>query len=204
MGQAITENEAMERYRRLFGVALLGCLLVGCGNEQVASTEGGSGAAGGNSTPEATVKEFMSAFKNGDDAAAEKLLSQKARQEAERTQKAVSPPGSKTMRYTVGQVEYVTEAKTAAHVACQIIDAEPSGEELTYDVVWFLRLEGEGWRVAGVAMKVFPDELPVLYNFEDQDDMDRKMQLVEEEMVRRAQQTIMQAQQPAADETRKQ
>jgi len=55
-----------------------------------------------------------------------------------------------------------------------------------------------------LAMKVFPDELQVLYNFEDQDDMDRKMQLVEEEMVRRAQQTLMQAQQPPAGEIRKQ
>jgi hypothetical protein len=192
----------MERYRRLLGVAILTCLLAGCGKSDVASQDGPATSA--SSTPENTVHEFMGAFKNGDDAAAEKLLSQKAREEAERTQKAVSPPGSKTMRFTVGQVEYVTEAKDAAHVACQIIDAEPGGEELTYDVVWFLRKEAAGWRVAGVAMKVFPDELPVLYNFEDQDDMDRKMQLVEEEMVRRAQQTLMQAQQPADEGTRKQ
>jgi hypothetical protein len=142
----------MERYRRLLGVALVGCMLAGCGSSDVASN-GDKAASASNSTPESTVNEFMLAFKSGDDAAAERLLSQKARQEAERTQKAVSPPGSKTMRYTVGQVEFVTEAKTAAHVACQIIDAEPGGEELTYDVVWFLRLEGEGWRVAGVAMK---------------------------------------------------
>jgi len=151
--RAITENEAMERYRRLLGVALLGFMLTGCGHSEVASSgdepvESATFAA--TSTPENTVHEFMGAFKNGDDAAAEKLLSKKARQETERTHHAVSPPGSKTMRYTVGQVEYVTEAKDAAHVACQIIDVEPGGEEQTYDVVWFLRKEPEGWRVAGL------------------------------------------------------
>jgi hypothetical protein len=148
-------------------------------------------------TPTEAIGKFMAAFKEGDDATAESLLTEKARQEADRTQKAISPPGSKTMRFTVGAVEYVSEAKDAAHVACQILDFDPEGEESKYDVIWFLRHEDAGWRVAGVAMKVFEDELPVLYNFEDQDDMDRKMQLVEQEMIRRAQDTIMQAQQPA-------
>jgi hypothetical protein len=148
-------------------------------------------------TPSEAITKFMTAFKEGDDATAAVLLTEKARQEADRTQKAISPPGSKTMRFTVGDVEYVSDAKDAAHVACQIVDVDPEGEASKYDVIWFLRQEEAGWRVAGVAMKVFEDELPVLYNFEDQDDMDRKMQLVEQEMIRRAQATLMQAQQPA-------
>jgi hypothetical protein len=78
-------------------------------------------------------------------------------------------------------------------------------------VIWFLRKEATGWRVAGIAMKVFDDQPPVLYNFEDQDDMDRKMQLIGEEMARReqaaveeAKQTLLQAQQPSDKNVRKQ
>ena len=167
--------------------ATLGCGAGDSADSADASTKSSNAVAA--ASPTEAIGKFMAAFKEGDDATASALLTEKARQEADRTQKAISPPGSKTMRFTVGAVEYVSDAKDAAHVACQIVDFDPEGEESKYDVIWFLRHEYAGWRVAGVAMKVFEDELPVLYNFEDQDDMDRKMQLVEQEMVRRAQET---------------
>jgi hypothetical protein len=189
----------------VYGGALLAML--GCGSAEpepsADKTEKTSKPTVAAATPDEAIHKFMGAFKEGDDATAAALLTEKARQEADRTQKAISPPGSKTMRFTVGNIEYVSDAKDAAHVGCQIVDVNPDGDESKYDVVWFLRQEEPGWRVAGVAMKVFEDELPVLYNFEDQDDMDRKMQLVEQEMVRRAQETLTQAQQPS-DDTRKQ
>jgi hypothetical protein len=53
-------------------------------------------------------------------------------------------------------------------------------------------------------MKVFDDKDPVLYNFENMDDMQEKISLVEEEMIRRATQTLTtdqkqpQAQEPGA------
>jgi len=214
----------MERYRSretalTYGmptrlcVLLLGVIAGGCGqaesDESSATAE--TKAAVTTASPEQTINNFMMAFKHGDDDGAAKLLTEKARQEAERTQKAVSPPGSKTMQFKVGQVEYVTEGKDGAHVACQITDVDPNGESSNYDVVWFLRKETAGWRVAGIAMKVFEDKPPVLYNFEDQDDMDRKMQLISEEMDRReramveeAKKTLMQAQQPPDGTIRKQ
>lgn len=199
---------------RLLSVSLLAGAL-GCSNGESPNasiaTEPKAKPSANSATPERTIHEFMMAFKNGDDAKAAELITAKARQEAERTGKAVSPPGSKTMRFTVSGVEYVSEAKDAAHVSCQISDIDPANQEVTMDVVWFLRKETRGWRVAGVAMKPFPDQLPVLYNFEDQDDMDRKVQLVSDEMgrreqaeVERAKATLMQAQQPPAETTRKQ
>jgi hypothetical protein len=211
------ENVAMERFRpgiciRLWVIFLAG-LAGGCGQDESdpPSATAEAKPAEPMESPEQTVHKFMMAFKNGDDEAAAKLLTDKARQEAERTQKAVSPPGSKTMQFKVGLVEYVTETKDGAHVACQIADVDPEGVSTNYDVIWFLRKETAGWRVAGVAMKVFEDQPPVLYNFEDQDDMDRKMQLIGEEMARReqaaveeAKQTLLQAQQPSDKNARKQ
>ena len=159
-------------------------VLTGCGKTE-------SGASGEldatTSTPEKAVHEFMLAFKTGDDTRAAALLTDKAREEADRTGKAVSPPGSKTMVFHVGDAEYVSDSKDGAHVACKISDTDPEGQTADYDVLWFLRQEAGGWRVAGVLMKVFDDQPPVLYNFEDQDDMDRKMELVEEEIIRRSQ-----------------
>jgi hypothetical protein len=82
-------------------------------------------------------------------------------------------------------------------VACLIEDKGPTGEDVKMEVVWFLRQEQPGWRIAGIAMKVFPDLPAVLYNFEDMDDMQRKAELVEQEMVRRETQAITGGQPPA-------
>ena len=111
------------------------------------------------------------------------------------------------MQFKVGDVEYVNEAKDQAHVACYISDVGPNGEKYDTNVVWFLRKTTNGWRIAGIAMKPFHDLDMVLYNFEDQDDMERKRELVDAEWQRReieqAKATLMQAQQPAANQMRK-
>ena len=48
-----------------------------------------------------------------------------------------------------------------------------------------LRREPQGWRIAGMATKVFPDQPPLVLNFEDPADMQRKQDLVREEIARR-------------------
>ncbi len=172
--------------------------LSGCGNTDSSGTVEVDATT---SSPEKAVHEFMLAFKTGDDARAAALLTDKAREEADRTGKAVSPPGSKTMVFQVGPAEYVSEAKDGAHVECKISDMDGEGQTADYDVLWFLRQQTAGWRVAGVLMKVFEDQPPVLYNFEDQDDMDRKMELVEAEIIRRSQSSST-ADDPAALEAK--
>jgi ketosteroid isomerase-like protein len=188
------------RVSRQISVVLLAAVL-GCSNsdstDQSAETEANLKPSVASGTPDQAVHEFMMAFKNGDDAKASELLTEKTRQEVERTQYDVSPPGTKDLLFQVGEVQYVSEAKDLAHVACHITDKDSDGEESKSDMVWFLRKEQRGWRIAGVAMKVFPDQPPVLYNFEDMDDMERKLHLVNEEMIRRATQTITEGQQPS-------
>jgi hypothetical protein len=175
----------MQRWQSIAWMAPLCAALLGCGKSD--GTSASSDLDPTTSTPEKTVHEFMLAFKTGDDSRAASLLTERARQEADRTGKAVSPPGSKTMVFQVGEIEYVSEAKDGAHVGCKISDTDPEGNTTDYDVLWFLREQSDGWRVAGVLMKVFEDQPPVLYNFEDQDDMDRKMELIEQEIIRRSQ-----------------
>jgi hypothetical protein len=49
-----------------------------------------------------------------------------------------------------------------------------------------VRLDPEGWRVAGMAVKVFDDMAPLLLNFEDPADMLAKQEHVADELRRRA------------------
>jgi hypothetical protein len=211
----------MERFARMFAsvlglsrvvfLAFVGGAL-GCGgNGETEVTSNQSDAenlpAVASATPEEAIQELMTAYKTGDDAKAAALLTEKSRQETERTGKSVSPPGSPNMQFKVGEVEYVNEAKDQAHVGCYISEMGPDGEKFESDVVWLMRKEPKGWRVVGIAMKPFPDLDPVYYNFEDQDDMDRKFELVNAEAERReveqAKATLMQAQQPTGNELRK-
>jgi hypothetical protein len=210
----------MERFARILNptyglsrviiVSLVSGLL-GCGQSETETTSSESAAETlpevASATPQEAIQELMLAYKRGDDAKAAALLTEKSRQETARTEKTVSPPGSPNMQFKVGDVEYVNEAKDQAHVACYISDVGPNGEKYDTNVVWFLRKTTEGWRIAGIAMKPFHDLDMVLYNFEDQDDMERKRELVDAEWQRReieqAKATLMQAQQPATNEMRK-
>jgi len=46
--------------------------------------------------------------------------------------------------------------------------------EANYEIVWVLRREKEGWRLAGMATELVPGQEPQFLNFEDPDDMIRK------------------------------
>ena len=98
----------------------------------------------------------------------------------------VAPPGSESATFEVGEVELLSEGdEQGAHVASKWTDLGDDGQPHTDDIVWMLRKEPEGWRIAGMATTVFEGEPPLLLNFEDPQDMQRKQQLAEEEMQRR-------------------
>jgi hypothetical protein len=134
--------------------------------------------------PDAVVRQFLEAVKAADHLAADQLLTAAARAESEKSGLSVAPPGSPTATFTVGEVEYLKE-QAGAHVASQwsdVVEDEPR----TDTIVWILRKEAEGWRIAGMATKVFEDEPPLILNFEDHQEMQRKQALVEEELERRS------------------
>jgi hypothetical protein len=78
-------------------------------------------------------------------------------------------------------------------VATTWSDVNGEGERHSDAILWVLRHETEGWRIAGMATKIFEDELPIILNFEDPQDMLRKQKLAEEEANRRAEQGVSQA-----------
>lgn len=145
--------------------------------------------------PDETVRQFLSALKQGDQQRATSMLTRKAQQEMEKSQAAIQPPGSSTAQFQVTRVQLLGEKQQAAHVLSNWTDTEADGSESTHQLVWILRHESQGWAVAGFATRVFEDQPPLILNFEDPGDLQRKRTAVDAEIARRnADPVVQQAQ----------
>jgi hypothetical protein len=173
--------------------ALLGIVLTGCGKPAgLGQTTGDSSVSAPSAStekkvaadgPEAAVSEFLEAVRTGNDEKAAKMLSSVAREKTASLNRNVTPPASDTAKFSVGKAECL--GNDGARVACTWTDLDEEGQPKTDSAIWVLRREPEGWRVAGVAAQIFPNEPPLLLNFEDPEDMFRKQQWVREEIRRR-------------------
>ena len=133
------------------------------------------------------VRDFLQAIKSGDETVSNNLLTPLARQKTAELDMAVAPMGSESASFEVGEVELPAEGEgELAHVASAWTDIDDDGREHTDEILWVLRREDEGWRIGGMATKVFEDQPPLLLDFEDPVDMRRKQQLAEAELERRA------------------
>ncbi|MFZ5833290.1 MAG: hypothetical protein ACOY3P_24640 [Planctomycetota bacterium] len=148
--------------------------------------------------PAAAVAEFLEAVRTGNDEKATAMLTSVAREKAVANNGGVRPPASDTACFEVGAVQWIGD--DGARVGSTWTDVDVgSGEPQTDEALWVLRKEADGWRIAGVAATVFDGEPPLLLNFEDPEEMQRKQQWVREEIVRRST-TALQAQAGPMDE----
>jgi hypothetical protein len=153
-------------------------ILTGC------SSGGPSGEFAG--PAKQAVVTFLEAIKRGDDAGARKMLTTTARAKTEELGISVAPPVNDTATYAVRECEAVGDGGDLVHVATTWTDVDPDGFQSTENVIWVVRLDPEGWRVVGMAMRVFEDLPPLLLNFEDPEDMLAKQAMVAEELEKRA------------------
>ena len=153
-------------------------LMMGC-----SSTSAGSGST---EPAKATVVKFLDAMKRGDEAGAKDMLTRVARAKTDEMGISVAPPVADTATYTVRDCEMVSEANDLAHVATTWSDIDETGGRTNENIVWAVRLDPEGWRVVGMAMRIFEDMPPLLLNFEDPEDMIAKQEMVAEELTKRA------------------
>lgn len=163
----------------------------GGGEAQSGGGVGGS-AAGRQTGPAEAVFEFLEAVRTGNDEKAAMMLTKTARRKTAELNMEVAPPGSDTAQFKVGQVEYL--ADDGARVASTWSDVDENSQKRTDEILWMVRRDPEGWRIAGVAATVFKGEPPLLLNFEDPEEMIRKQEWVQQEVRRRAQQGSRQAQ----------
>jgi hypothetical protein len=194
----------MRKIGALAGLLVAAIVVAGCtkpeGTNPTAASSGNgvaAGAASGGAAaklegPAAAVQEFLEALRTGDDGKATRMLTAVAREKTATMNRNVTPPASDTARFAIGQVEHL--GNDAARVACTWTDFDEEGKAKTDEAIWVLRREQEGWRVAGVAAKVFPGEPPLVLSFEDPEDMFRKQQWVREEIRRRMEGGGLQAQ----------
>lgn len=146
-------------------------------------------------SPTEAVSHFLTALKNGDDEQATSLLTSKAQTEMKRTNAAIKPPGSPTADFQVTEVEILGEQKSGAHVLSIWSDTDEAGVKQTYEIVWILRKESDSWAIAGMATRVFEDQDPLILNFENPLEAQRKRNAVDQEIARRNQsEPIRQAQ----------
>lgn len=176
----------------------LACFAAGCTVLATIGTTGCSAGGGSGSAAiepaKASVVAFLDAIKRGDDAAASSMLTKVARAKTEELGLSVAPPVNPTATYAIRDCELVGDDGDLVHVGTTWTDTDADGFTSTDNVVWVVRLDPEGWRVVGMAMRIFDDLPPLLLNFEDPEDMLAKQELVATELQKRAQQAAAKAQ----------
>lgn len=185
---------------RSWATAGAACLLwVGCGGSAPAPTGGTGGTqappsaektAASNLKPGEVVQSFLEAVRTGKDTEAEQWLTKIALAETKKADLYVAPPGTETAKFEVGEVELV---EGGAQVFSTWTDLGDDGKPKSDKIVWLLRNETEGWRIAGMATTVFEGEPPLVLNFEDPADMLHQQRMLEAEIAKRTQ--------PAATQT---
>ena len=162
----------------LLTLALFTGFASGCSKSEEAAPEAKAPVA----PPDSAVRDFLEAIRTGDDKKAEAMLTDLARQKTAQMDLMVAPPGSPTASFTLGEMEVIDDQ--VAHVSSIWTDTGDDGQPQRNEFVWALRLEPQGWRIAGVAVALFPNQPPLLLDFEDPADMMRKQQMAEAEMQR--------------------
>jgi hypothetical protein len=168
--------------------------------QQQAAAQAQPIAVPSNATPDQVVTVFLNAMRSGDSPTTESLLTGKAREELAKHSLSVDVQSAPNATYQVHRAEMLQDA-TGAHVRSVWTERFDDGDE-TYEIVWALRHQQEGWRVAGMAMELLPGQAMQFLNFEDPADMLRKKEEAIAAIQAPAAQTAQQPAQPAAPAAR--
>src|SRR2546423_2488455 len=124
-------------------------------------------------SPDHVVTVFLNALRSGDSPTTESLLTSKARQELAKHSLSVDVQSAPNATYQIRAAEVLPNDPNGAHVSSVWTEKFDDGDE-TYEIVWALRRQPEGWRLAGMAMELIPGQSMQFLNFEDPEDMLRK------------------------------
>lgn len=171
-----------------FILVLLAAGLTGCGKsdnttptaEGTPVQTGGAAAVAGppkqvpaDATPDQVVTVFLDAMRAADAPTIEALLTAKAREETIRHQMPVEPVGAPHAQFQVAAPQYLPMNPNGAHVQTQWVESDGQ-QTYTHSVIWVLRRQTDGWRIAGFAIELISGQGPQFLNFEDPVDMLKK------------------------------
>lgn len=118
--------------------------------------------------PAQTVGVFLDSLRRGDETAANSVLTSRARAELGKTAYQIQPLGTPDGKYTIGRVGFPYEDKTVALVECQWTEPAAPGEApIVMDIVCEVHQEADGWRIAGLGVKLDGSEDTLVLDFED-------------------------------------
>ena len=124
-------------------------------------------------TPDQVVTVFLDAMRSADAPTIEALLTAKAREETIRHQMPVEPVAAPHAQFQVAAPQYLPMNPNGAHVQAQWVESDGT-DTYTHSVIWVLRRQADGWRIAGFAIELIPGQGPQFLNFEDPADMLQK------------------------------
>ena len=131
------------------------------------------------SSPEVVASAFLDALRAGNNTIAEQFLTSTAREQATSHNLVVQPPGSPSATY---EIREVTRRGPNANVNSRWTEFSAEGLPVNYDIVWILKQQSEGWRIAGMATAFIPGAEPVFLNFEDAADLLAKWNQADEDL----------------------
>ncbi|MDX1929323.1 MAG: hypothetical protein SFV81_22540 [Pirellulaceae bacterium] len=118
--------------------------------------------------PAQTVAVFLDSLRRGDEAAANGVLTNLAREQVQKTNFQIQPPGNPDGKYEIGRVGYPYPEKTVALVECQWTEpTQPGQPPEVIEIVCEVHQEPEGWRISGLGFKVAGSEETLVLDFEN-------------------------------------
>jgi len=147
-------------------------------------------------SPDQVVTVFLNALRSGDSATTESLLTAKAKEELSKQEILVDVQSAPNATYQVQAAEVLPDNPNGAHVRSQWTEKYDDGT-VEYEIVWVLRKQNEGWRMAGMAMQLVPGQDLQFLNFEDPADMLKKKEEAMAALQAPAAQTAQQPKAPA-------
>lgn len=146
-------------------------LQLGCGKSQPVAqpTQPESQpTTAGETSPAEVVSQFLDRVRRGGvDSGAGDLLTQKAQSELARIGRSVQPIGSPDASFKVTRSEQVPGEDQARLVQSIWTEPNADGTQSSYEVVWAMQRETNGWRISGLAMEMIAGQPPMVVNFED-------------------------------------
>jgi len=130
-------------------------------------------------SPQQVVERFLRALQEGDEQVVGGLLTTQARQATQQHNLVVRPPGTQSASFQVGTSESVDGG---AYVNCVWTESVGGGVNESFEIIWVLRNQNDGWRIVGMATQVLPNERPTFLNFEEPLEMLSKWRKIDDTM----------------------
>jgi hypothetical protein len=111
---------------------------------------------------------FLDSLRRGDESAANGVLTNLAREQVQKTNFQIQPPGNPEGKYEIGRVGFPYPEKTVALVECQWTEPTAAGQPPeVIEIVCEVHQETEGWRIAGLIFKIAGTEETLVLDFEN-------------------------------------